>query len=207
MDQERSGGETAEGALNEGMQHLRDGRIADAERSFRAGLAIRPNDPGLLKGLAAVLTRQGRVKETITCLVALSKHDPRPDEVGDALEPYLDRYVNPGAIWGVLVTIAIVLIGAAVLSALGYTGISTAGSQEISPVWVIASLATAVFGVCVVVLLIARYRVRDAFDDDIRRRYEAMGSRTVQAFQQGAKEPQRQLAVLFSLFGYWRARR
>jgi hypothetical protein len=207
MDQEPSGTATPEGSLNEGASLLRDGRIAEAERTFRAGLAIAPNDPALLKGLATVSARQGRVRETIACLVALSKHDPRPDEVGDALEPYLDRYVNPGAIWGVLVTIAIVLIGAAVLSALGYTGISTAGSQEISPVWVIAVLVTAVFGVCVVVLLIVRYRVRDAFDDDIRRRYEAMGSGTVQAFQQGAKEPQRQLAVLLSLFRYRRARR
>jgi hypothetical protein len=193
-------------SLLEGTAQLRAGEVGAAERTFREGLERDPSNAKLLRGLASVSARQGRVTAAVVCLAVIAGLDPTAEELGDDLEHYLDLYLNPAAVWGILLIVGLVGVAALFLSLTGYTGVSM-GSPDTIPIWGVFFLVAALIGVCLVVLLLARRRVQRVLDPDIAARYTALGPRVAEAIKAGSIEPQRQLVVLFSLPRYWKARR
>jgi hypothetical protein len=87
-----------------------------------------PEDRDLLRSMAMVFARQGRVKEAVAAQVADFKLSPPPREIGPTLEVYLDRYLNTAAVWGVVGLIGFLGVATAVLTALGYGSMSFGGS-------------------------------------------------------------------------------
>jgi hypothetical protein len=138
-------------SLLEGAAQLRAGEVGAAERTFREGLERDPSNTKLLRGLASVSAQQGRVTAAVVCLAVIAGLDPTAEELGDDLEHYLDLYLNPAAVWSILLIVGLVGVAALFLSLTGYTGVSM-GSPDPIPIWGVFFLVAALMGVCLVVL-------------------------------------------------------
>lgn len=60
----------------EAMGHVRAGRPADAERAYRAALAIAPGDPAVTHNLGVTIAAQGRHRDATSCFEAALRADP-----------------------------------------------------------------------------------------------------------------------------------
>lgn len=58
------------------MALVQDGRSAEAERAYRAALAIAPGDPAVTHNLGVTIAAQGRHREAIGCFEAALRADP-----------------------------------------------------------------------------------------------------------------------------------
>ena len=58
------------------MAHVRGGRSAEAERAYRAALAIAPGDPAVTHNLGVVIAAQGRPRDALGCFEAALRADP-----------------------------------------------------------------------------------------------------------------------------------
>ena len=58
------------------MAHLQAGRPAQAERAYRAALAIAPGDPAVTHNLGVTIAAQGRHGDAIACFEAALRADP-----------------------------------------------------------------------------------------------------------------------------------
>jgi hypothetical protein len=56
--------------------HFQAGRWAEAERAYRAALAVVPDDPAVTHNLGAAIAAQGRHREALGCFDAALKSDP-----------------------------------------------------------------------------------------------------------------------------------
>ena len=59
-----------------GMAHVQAGRPAEAERAYRAALAIAPGDPALTHNLGVTVAAQGRHRDAISCFEEALRADP-----------------------------------------------------------------------------------------------------------------------------------
>ena len=58
------------------MSHFQAGRLAEAERSYRAALAIVPADPAVTHNLGVTIAAQGRHQAAIGCFEEALRADP-----------------------------------------------------------------------------------------------------------------------------------
>ena len=58
------------------MAHVQAGRPAQAERAYRAALALAPGDPAVTHNLGVTIAAQGRHREAISCFEAALRADP-----------------------------------------------------------------------------------------------------------------------------------
>jgi hypothetical protein len=58
------------------MAQFQAGRAAEAERGYRAALAMAPADPAVLHNLGVTIAAQGRHRDAIACLEAVLRADP-----------------------------------------------------------------------------------------------------------------------------------
>ena len=58
------------------MAHFQAGRPAEAERAYRAALAIVPADPAVTHNLGVAIAAQGRHREAIGCFEEALRADP-----------------------------------------------------------------------------------------------------------------------------------
>ena len=64
------------GLIADAMAHVQAGRPTEAERAYRAALALAPGDPAVTHNLGVTVAAQGRHRDAIACFEAALRADP-----------------------------------------------------------------------------------------------------------------------------------